>query len=56
MPLDGQVCFHRWLCADHVKIPRYTTEPDRPVNGINKDVSGAKLLPTTVSVYPVDCN
>ena len=24
------------------------------MNGINKDVSGARLLPTTVSAYPVD--
>ena len=27
-----------------------------PVNGTNKDVCGAKLQPTTVSAYPVDCN
>ena len=27
----------------------------RPLNGINKDVGGAKLLLTTTSVYPVDC-
>ena len=26
-----------------------------PVNGINKDMCGAKLLSTTVSAYPVDC-
>ena len=25
-----------------------------PVNGINEDVSGARLLPVTVSTYPVD--
>ena len=25
-----------------------------PVNGIDKDVSGARLLPVTVSTYPVD--
>ena len=25
-----------------------------PVNGISKDVYGAKLLPTTVSAYPAD--
>ena len=27
-----------------------------PVNGINKDVSGTKLQPTTVSACPVDCD
>ena len=27
-----------------------------PVNGINKDVCGAKLQPMTVSAYPVDCD
>ena len=26
----------------------------RSVNGINKDVSGTTLLPTTVSTYPMD--
>ena len=30
--------------------------PVEPVNGINKDVRGAKLQPTTVSAYPVDCD
>ena len=25
-----------------------------PVNGINKDICGAKLLLTTISAYPVD--
>ena len=29
-------------------------KPVEPVNGFNKDMFGAKLLPTTVSVYPVD--
>ena len=27
-----------------------------PLNGINKDVCGTKLQPTTVLVYPVDCD
>ena len=26
-----------------------------PVNGINKDACGAKLVPMTVSAHPVDC-
>ena len=32
---------------------RCTTESVEPLNGINKDAWGAKLLPTTVSAYPV---
>ena len=55
MSKDGQVCFHRRLFADPVKPQRCTTEPVRPLDGINKDVGGAKLLLTTTSVYPVDC-
>ena len=27
-----------------------------PVNGINKGVCGAKLQPTAVLAYPVDCD
>ena len=37
------------------KPQRCTTEPVRPLDGINKDVGGAKLLQTTSSVYHVDC-
>ena len=55
MAKDGQVCFHRRLFADPVKPQRCTTEPVWPLDGINKDVGGAKLLLTTTSVYPVDC-
>ena len=55
MAKDGQVCFHRGLFADPVKPQRCTTEPVRPLDGINKDVDGAKLLLTPTSVYPVDC-
>ena len=29
--------------------------PEEPLNSINKDMCGAKLLPTTISVYPMDC-
>ena len=45
----------RMPIADPVKPHRCTTEPVRPLDGCNKDVSGAKLLLTTTSVYPVDC-
>ena len=55
MAKDGQVCFHRRLFADPVKLPRCTTDPVRPLDGINKDVGGAKLLLMATSVYPVDC-
>ena len=55
MAKDGQVCFHRRLFANPVKPQRCTTEPVRPLDGINKDVGDAKLLLTTTSVYPVDC-
>ena len=37
--------------ADLVKPPRCTVGSVDPVNGINKDVSGVRLLPTTVSTY-----
>ena len=39
---------------DTVKPPRCTVGSVEPVNGINKDVSDARLLPTTVLTYPVD--
>ena len=52
---DDQVCFHRGLFANPVKPQRCTTEPVRSLDGINKDVSGAKLLLTTTSGYPVHC-
>ena len=55
MAKDGQVCFYKGLFANPVKPLRCTTEPVRPLDGINKDVDGAKLLPMTTSVYPVDC-
>ena len=55
MAKDGQVCFHRRLFANPVKPQRCTTEPVRPLDGINKDVGGAKLLLMTTSAYRVDC-
>ena len=48
-------CFHWQLFADPVKPSRCNTVPVKPVSGINKDVCGAKLLPTTASAHPVDC-
>ena len=52
--IDDQVCFHRWLIADPVESSRCTTGSMGLVNGINKDVSGARLLPMTASTCPVD--
>ena len=54
MDIDGQVCFHRRPFAIPVRPLRCTTGPLGPVNGINKDVSGTRLLPTTLSTYPMD--
>ena len=54
MAKDGQVCFHRRLFGNPVKPQRCTTEPVKPLDGINKDLSGAKQLLMTTSVYPVD--
>ena len=50
-----QKAFHRRPFANPVKPQRCTTEPVRPLDGINKDVGGVKLLLTTTSVYTVDC-
>ena len=54
MAIDDHVCFHRWPFAIPIKPLRCTAGSLGPVNGINEDVSGARLLPTTVSTYPVD--
>ena len=52
--IDGQVCFHWRLIADPGKPPLCNTGSVGPVGGTNKDVTGARLLPTTVSTCPVD--
>ena len=54
MAIDDQVCFHRQPFAIPVKSLWCTTGSFGPVNGISKDVSGTRLLPTTVLTYPVD--
>ena len=54
MAVLGQVGFHRQLFADPVKPLRCTKGSVGPVNGINKEVNGYRLLPTTVSNHPVD--
>ena len=52
--IDGQVYFHRQLIADPVKPQRGTIGSVKTVNGINKDVSGARLLPTIITIYPAE--
>ena len=41
--------FTEGFFADPVKPQRCTAEPVRPLDGINKDVGGAKLLLTTTA-------
>ena len=52
--IDSQVCFHGRLIADPVKPSWCNTGSVGPVGGTNKDVTGARLVPTTVSTCPVD--
>ena len=52
--LDGQVCFHWRLIADPVKPPWCNIGSVGPVDGTNKDVTCARLLPMTISTCPVD--
>ena len=54
MDIDGHVCFHQRPFAIPVRPLRWTTGSLGPVNGINRDVSGTRLLPMTVSTYPMD--
>ena len=53
MAVDDLVYFHRQLFANPVKPPRCTIGFVESMNGINKDVSGVRLLLTTVLTYPV---
>ena len=55
MAIGDQVCFHRQLYTDPVNPQRCIAGPVEPVNSINRDAYGAKLLPTTLSAYPVNC-
>ena len=50
MAIDGQVCFHKQPFSIPVKPLRCPTGFLGPVNGINKDVNGARLLPTTLDL------
>ena len=50
MAIDAKSAFTEDFFVDPVKPQRCNTEPVRPLDGINKDVGGAKLLLTTTSV------
>ena len=52
--IDDQVCFHWRLIANPVVSPWYNTGFVGSANGINKDVTGARLRQTTVSTCPVN--
>ena len=53
MAIDGQVCFNEHPITNPVNPRWFTTAPVEP--GFNENAWGAKLLPTTVSAYPMDC-
>ena len=50
--IDSQVCFHKW---DPVKLCWGITGPVEPLGSTNQSLWDAKLLPMSVSTYPVDC-
>ena len=43
MAIDSQVCFHRRLFANPVKLRRCITEPVWPLGSTNQNWWGAKL-------------
>ena len=53
--IDSQVCFHRWLFADPVKLHWCITEPVGSLGSTNQNWLGVKLLPMAVLIYPVVC-
>ena len=53
--MDIQVWFHRWLFANPVKLRWCITGPVEPLGNDNQNWWGAKLLPMSFSMYPVDC-
>ena len=49
------MCFHRWLSGDPVKLTLCTTGLVEPLESTNQNWCGVRLLPMSVSTYPVDC-
>ena len=55
MVINSQVFFHKWLFTNPVKPQKvYYRAYIMSMNGIIKDVCDVKLLPMTISAYPVD--
>ena len=54
-PIDSQVCFFRLLFANPVKPLWYIIGPVEPLQSTNQNWWGAKLLPMSVLISPVDC-
>ena len=50
LSLVSQMAFC-WFCLTKMVYYRAC----EPMNSINKNICGAKLLPTTISAYPMDC-
>ena len=53
--IDSQVCFHRRLFANPMKLHWCITGPVKSLESINQNWWGTKLLPISVLIYPVDC-
>ena len=53
--IHSQVCFHRRLFADRVKLHCCITGPVGPLGRTNQSWYGVKLLTMSVSTHPVDC-
>ena len=51
----SQVCFHRRLFTNPVKLRLCITGSVGPLGSTNQNWWGAKLLPMAVLIYPVDC-
>ena len=54
MAIDIQGCFHRQLFANPVKLHWCITGPVQPLGSTNQSSWGTRLLPMSVSTYPVD--
>ena len=53
--IDSQVCFHRWLFADLVKLCWCITGPVGSLGSTNQNQHGSRLIPMAVIIYSVDC-
>ena len=53
--IHNQVCFHRQLFADPVRLHWFITGPVGPLGSTNQSWCGVKLLTMSVSTHPVGC-